>query len=190
VWCNLRNRQTVGRGFGIVTFLDRWWTKVVENRRFDHGFMYVCIMIVLFCLGLSMSILGPVPGSTISSLSEGAQNFLASMLTLGSLIAIVGIFSGSRFFFPTWSRRRTYRFGIASAPIICACLIFYSIAIFSGTPNWPSALGGVFAPLACVGVGLNAISFGLEIRRIARNADKIDAIRNHIDIHDDLSADE
>lgn len=173
-----------------MTFLDRWWTRTVENRRFDHGFMYVCIIIALFCLGLSMSILGPSPGSTISALNEGAQNLLAGMLTIGSALAIIGIFSGSRFFLPKWSRRRSYRFGIAGAPIMCSCLLFYSIAIFAGTPNWPAALGGVLAPLMCIGVGLNAISFGLEIRRVARNADKIDAIRNHIDIHDDLSADE
>ena len=160
---------------------DRWWSKSVSDRRIDRGPMYVAVIIALWCSGLSMSILGPSPKSTISELSEATQNLLALMLVLSSSICVIGSLSGSRYFLRRWPRRRSYSWALSALPIICSCLAFYGYAALAHTPNWPSALGGLLAPMLGWGSAVNWIFLVLETRRISRNVDTIVAIRNQED---------
>jgi hypothetical protein len=152
---------------------DSWWTDHEKTRRYDHGPMYVCMMLALSLSGASLFLWGPAEGSSLAQLDKVMQLFFAGMLMFGSFICLLGSATGTKYFFKNCNQRRSYRIGIAGLPTVVTSLVFYTISIYSAAQNIQSSLGGTLTPLLCVGAALNGVYFQLEVRRIERNLDRL-----------------
>lgn len=158
-----------------LTKLDEWWEGRFAVRRYDRGPMYICMMIAVMLTAISIIILGPVPESSISELSSDLQKTLSTILLIGGVTCTIGSLLGSRFFFPGFSVVRSYGIGLIGIPLVASSMFFYGYAVMINTNNFASALGGTFAPLLGIGAAMNGVYFLLEIRRIQRNMEAIQA---------------
>lgn len=152
-----------------ITKLDTWWEEHSAGRRYDRGPMYFWMMLASFLTSISMILTGPVPNGSISELTFLEQSVLSWVLFLGSGLSVFSAMTGSRFWFPNWSRVKSYGMGLIGVPLVTSAYLFYAYAIVLGTENWQSALGGTLVPCLALGAAINGVYFFLEIRRIQRN---------------------
>lgn len=150
-----------------------WWSHASDERRYDHGPMYVTTMLALWFTSISMILLGPTPTGPISDLSEITQIMLSDLLLMGSTTCLIGSASGTHLLFRKWKRTRCYNWGIVGIPMVCTTIIFYGYAVAVNTQNFASALGGTLGPFLGIGCAVNGFYLWLEIRRIERNVEKL-----------------
>ena len=153
----------------VVHKLDNWWETHSAGRRYDRGPMYFWMMVACMITGLSLLIIGPTPQGSIDKLDDGLEKVLAVLLFSGSAVCTFAATTGSRFWFPRWSRVLSYGVGLVGLPIVISSLMFYAYAVSNNTDNFTSALGGAFALLLALGAAINGVYFWLEMRRITRN---------------------
>ncbi|AVD99647.1 membrane protein [Mycobacterium phage Cuke] len=138
-----------------------------KPNRLDHGRMYMCVTVGLFLTSLSMIMLGPLPNSTISRLSEFTQTSMAYVLSLCSATCLVGIFRGTRFFMPRADLRDSYLMAKWSIPGIGASLGTYVVAIFVNYGSiWLSTVSGSIGASILIGSLWNGWDFANEIDRL------------------------
>jgi hypothetical protein len=160
----------------VIHKLDDWWETHSAGRRYDRGPMYFWMMVAALITGISLIILGPSPTGPVSKTDPSVQNILAWILTIGAGASTFAASTGSRFWFPRWSRVLSYGVGMVGIPLVCASMLFYGYAVLQNTPNFLSTVGGAFCPLLALGAAINAVYFYLEVRRINRNVVKIKEI--------------
>jgi len=130
------------------------------SARPDHGPMYICVMIGLAMVSLSILIAGPVPTSVIADLSWTTQQLLASVIFIGSVMCIIGSSMCSKYFFPFADQRSAYAWGIGGSISTAISVELYFIFIVKGASS--PVLSGLAAGLSLmipIGALLNARLF-------------------------------
>jgi hypothetical protein len=139
-------------------------------RRLDHGAMYVCVTLGLWCWAVSLLVYGPTQLSAIQELSITTQNWLATSVFFGATIKTVGFCSGTRFFMPNLDMRRSLLLGIIGVPLVSTSVAVFFFAVLYGATNPVlSGLGSALSLFIPVGGYSNAIQFQKERMRITRN---------------------
>ena len=170
-----------------LAVLDAWWEAVSPRRRLDRNAGNMCMLIGLMLPSLSIVLRGPVPNSVLADMPENLQIGMCACIFGGCSIKVHGALSGSRWYFPHTSLEQSYRWGYAGAPAATMGLWVYGYYTLSNTPNFWSALAAVATPLYGVGIGVQAVFYWLESRRIERNETILtEQLMNRIDCkHDD-----
>lgn len=129
--------------------------------------MYVCGMLGFFTWSLSLMVIGPIPNSTISELSDSIQDMLAASIFIGSGVCLSGSLIGTRFLRPKADVRLSYKFALWGIPAISGSIGVYVWAIIHDTGSfWLSAYAGSIGLFLCIGVLLNGIDIAFEIARL------------------------
>lgn len=152
-----------------VSAMDNWWSRVSPERRLDRNMGNLCMLIGLMFPTLAIVLVGPVPNSILSEMPEWLQIWMCGFIFLGCGIKLHGAFGHSRFWCPNRSIKQCYALGYIGAPFASTGLLVYGYFILSNTPNWVSALSGILTPMLGLGIGLQAVLYWLEWRRIDRN---------------------
>lgn len=153
----------------VLKKLDAWWEAHSAGRRYDRGPMYFWTMVASLINGFSMILIGPSPNISVSELNDLEQKLLAWTLFIGSAIAVFAATTGSRFWFPNFTRVQSYMVGLLGIPLVTASYLFYSYAIAMEVQDFTSALGGVLIFCVAIGTIINGLFFYLETRRIIHN---------------------
>jgi len=74
--------------------------------------------------------------------------------------------AGSKYFRPKMSVKQCYTYGFIGAPLASSGLFVYGYFILAFTPNFVAALSGILTPMLGLGIGLQALLYFLEYRRI------------------------
>ena len=156
-----------------IRALDGWWTEVSPQRRMDRGAANICMLIGLIFPTLAIVLVGPVPSSVLERMPEWLQVWMCGCIFFGCSIKLHGVCTGSRFWFPHTSVKKSYSYGFIGAPLASAGLFVYGWFILAYTPNFVAALSGVLTPMLGLGIGLQAFFYWLEWRRIDRVEDQM-----------------
>jgi len=151
-----------------IASLDDWWIEASPKRRLDRNAANMCMLLGLMCPSLAIVLVGPVPNSALTNMSEWLQVWMCGCIFLGCAIKFHGACSGSRFWFPNTKVKICYTYGFIGAPIASSGLLVYGYYILAFTPNFIAALGGVLTPALGIGISLQAFFYWLEYRRIDR----------------------
>ena len=169
-----------------IRMLDCWWLEASPQRRLDRNPGNLCMLLGLMLPCLAIILQGPVPNSALRLMPEGLQVAMCACIFGGLGIKLHGAMSGSRFYFPRTSLKKSYQWGYTGAPVATMGTFVYGYYILAGTPNFLSALGGVSTPMFGMGVSITAVLYWLESRRIERNEQilteqAVEVIRNDLD---------
>lgn len=135
----------------------------------DHSPANFCVLIGLMLPSLSIVLLGPSPTSVLTGMSSDMQVAMCACIFSGLAVKVHGALSHTRWWFPRTTLRRCYQLGYTGAPIAVGGLLVYGFYILSNTPTALSALGAVLTPFLGLGIGLQAVVYWLESRRIENN---------------------
>ena len=113
---------------------------------------------------------GPLPSSAVANMSETLQISMCACIFFGCLIKLHGACIGARWYpFRMHHVQQAYRWGYTGAPAAVAGLGVYSYYLFLATNgNIWGAISACLTPALGIGIGLNAIMYWLESRRIDR----------------------
>jgi hypothetical protein len=158
-------------------FLDCLTSLLLNKRRIDHNPMYVCIMLWDMFAGTFAVYIG-LPDAAMTHMSEYGQRLICWLMFSGGLTCVGGIVMGTKidpgYWIRTWWRmpnrvdlRHPYLLGMLGTPMLMVSFFYYSVAILAQTP-WHSTMASEASLAMAVGVGVtvNFIRFGLEIRNI------------------------
>lgn len=159
-----------------ITALDNWWFRNSPDRRLDRNFGNICMLIGLMFPTLAIVLVGPVPNSQLALMPNWLQIWMCAFIFFGCGTKLHGAMSGSRWYFPKIGVKKAYSYGFIGAPFATTGLLIYGYFILTNTQTWVSALGGILTPMLGIGIGLQAIQYWLEWRRIDRNEAKMISI--------------
>lgn len=149
-----------------VESLNDWWARASPERRLDHNLANICTLIGLILPSLSIVLIGPVPSSALANMPPNLQIGMCACIFGGCATKLHGALSHTRFWFPNTPIRRCYQIGYSGAPAASAGLLVYGYFLMLNTVTWLSALGAVLTPMLGIGIGLQAVVYWLEARRI------------------------
>lgn len=152
-----------------IRTLDLWWLNHSKERRLDRGPANMCMLIGLMLPSMSIVLLGPTPTSALNEMPADLQMAMCLCIFTGCIMKMHGALSRSRFWFPRKPVKHCYQIGYRGAPIATSGLFVYSYFLLNITPNWLSALAVVLTPMLGLGIGLQAGTYWLEVRRIERD---------------------
>lgn len=152
------------------------WTRDRPSR-LDRGRMYMCVMLGVWVCSLAVMVVGPIPSSGVSSLSQFTQDALAFVMLMGSSACVWGFSRGTRWIKPSMMHPSTiedirdlqhsYSAAIVGVPAVTASLGTYIWAIASHTQGfWLSVLGVSISLSIIIGSIWNAWDFRNEIQRL------------------------
>lgn len=149
------------------------------SQRLNHSRMYMCTIVGLFFMSMSLLIIGPIPGSVLGELDGWTQQTLTACVLLGSFICIAGFLTGTRVFRPKADIRIAYQIGKYGLISIAFAMGFYAVAVIIHVNGlfWGSTLSSAlgFAILGgCVWISIDFEyetekldqKFNAEIKRI------------------------
>lgn len=116
-----------------MTVVDR-----VDDERIDHQGYVPEIWAGLLATSLYMLQVGPI----MSNLNDRLEDWIALSLFTGSVICLVGVVLGTKWFFRHVSRRVSYITELVGLPLIIAALGFLTYASVDASQLVLTALGG------------------------------------------------
>lgn len=137
-----------------------------RERRLDHSFMYMCVMLGLLGFSVVLMYIGPIASEELDELTEFTQNVLAICLFCGSLTCISGFLIGAPIFYPKKDYTSlAYTFPVFGCPAVTFSLEYYAWAFANdSSPLWVGILGTL-----CTSIGLGALATWIDfIREIAK----------------------
>ena len=156
-----------------VRALDNWWENISPKRRIDRNAGNMCMLIGLMAPTLSIVLKGPAPSSVVSGMSDSMQMMMSAAIFLGCGIKLHGALCGARWYFPKTILKKCYRYGYSGAPAAVVGLGVYSYYIFVNLPNFYAVIGAMLTPMMGLGIGIQAVFYWLESRRLARNENEM-----------------
>ena len=113
-------------------------TRPEQGHRYDHQGYAPEIWIGLLLTALYLMQSAPL----LSSITDRLEFALEAVLAVGCAICIVGSALGSRWFFPSATKRLSYRFVQAGLPLIVVALAWYTYAAAAEPSLVVVTLGG------------------------------------------------
>ena len=163
-------RQVVKFIFHPIATLDDFWEERSPKRRVDRIPSNICLLIGLMLPTASIILRGPLPTSAVANMSETLQVSMCGCIFAGCAIKLHGACLGAKWYpFRCKHVQNAYRWGCAGAPAAVAGLGVYTYYLFLATNgNVWSAISACLTPALGLGIGLNAIMYWFESRRIER----------------------
>lgn len=147
-------------------WIDRWW--LGNAGRLDRNPFYVCIIVGLQYLSFSIMLDPTPPRSVVQDAPRPLQIGMCGCMFIGSLIAVYGLATGSKYFRRNTKRSTSYKYAYTAMPATVAGMSYYTLLIILSSEDLFDLMARCIIPLLGVAHLIYGVYFWLEVRRIER----------------------